>query len=270
MPIALDGVLEATFEPGTASVLLAVDGAEWPTPVNQVTVTREVPGEASVPLRGVELLDVVGGSFVGSDHEMPLDSTITYTVDGYLDGVFVSSSTVAVDTAGAAVGLWLKAAGLPNLTVRCDVQSIGDVESVTVGGVYQIAGGGGAVAQTTAQWSGLESDRLVATVRVPTGSELARVRALLSETRIALVQGVGVSDVDAGWYFVGDVVRSNPGQFDDYPYRMVRLRLQRTGVPAGTGRGVAGRSWAALASEHPTWADVDTAFSTWFDVLRGA
>ena len=270
MPVSTDGILEATFDASTASVLLVVVGSEWPSPVDTITITRTVAGEATVPVRGVESRAVAAGYYVGSDHEMALATTVTYVVAGSFEGSDVATATVTESTAGAANGLWLKVAGAPDLTARCDVESVGEVDSPTVGGVYQIAGGGGAVAQTSAQWSGIESDSLKVGLRIPVGTDLARVRAVMAASRVLLVQGVGVSDVDAGWYFVKRVGRVNPEQVENWPYRSVILAFERTGVPAGQGSGIAGVTWAALMEECATWADVATAYATWFDVLRGA
>lgn len=269
MPVSGDGILEATFDPVWAAVRLIVDGGMWPSSVGTITVTRVVAGEAAVPVRGLEARAVVGGYYVGTDHEAPLGSSVTYRVDGYAGATFVASATVTVSTAGAAEGLWLKVAGAPDLTMRCDVEGVGSAASVTVGGVYQIAGGGGAVAQTTAQWSGIESDALAVTLRVTPGSELARLRGILGASRILLIQGIGVSDVDQGWYFLSAVERANPGQVETWPFRSVTLDLQRTGIPAGAGSGIAGTTWAALMDTYATWTDVMAAKATWFDVLKG-
>lgn len=269
MPVSGDGILEATFDPAWAAVRLIVDGGMWPTSVDTITITRAVAGEADVPVRGVESRQVVGGTFVGTDHEMALDTTVTYRVDGYLEDVFVASAQVSVSTAGAAAGLWLKAAGRPDLTVRVPLRTVSETTSVTIGGVYQVAGGGGSVAQTSAQWSGIASDALAVTVAAPVVS-VPGLRALLDRARVVLLQPVGSGDIDPGWYFVATVARVNPAQVEAFGQRWFTLNVQRTGVPAGDGAGLAGTSWAALADEHATWADVLAAYPSWFDVLKGS
>lgn len=270
MPVSADGILEATFDPAWAAVRLIVDGGMWASPVDTITIQRTVPGEATVVVRGIEGLAVVGGYYVGSDHEMPLESSVTYAVTGYSSGSVVGSASVTVSTAGAEWGLWLKVAGKPDLTTWSRFAKVGDVDSRTIGGVYQIAGGGGAVAQTAAHWSGIESDRVIVQIAGESHAGVARIRAVFRAGRILLLQAPGSTDLDQGWYYVQSVSRVNPAQFEEFPERWFELELQRTGVPAGDGSGLAGTTWATLASQHATWADVLAAFDTWFDVLRGA
>jgi len=268
MPVSADGILEATFDPTWAAVRLIVDGGMWPDPVDAITVTRSTPSTPTTALRGLENRSVVGGSYVGSDHEMDMPSTITYVVTGYASGVEGASTSVAVSTAGAADGLWLKVAGQPDLTVRCPIKDIGAIASPTIGGVYQIAGGGGSVAQTLAQWSGIESDRCPLTVATSV-SDRARLRAALAKSRVVLLQPIGTSDLDAGWYLVCRYDRSNIAQVESFEQRHFELDVQRTGVPAGEGTGIAGTTWSTLQDGYATWDDVLAAFASWFDVLKG-
>jgi hypothetical protein len=259
----------ATFDPAWATVGLIVDGSLWGSSVDHVTITRQVTGEGDIHVRGVESLAALGGYFVGSDPEAPLESTVTYRVDGYLAAVFVQSATATVDTTGAARGLWLKVPGDPSATVRCAVIAVGDTSSPTIGGVYQIIGGG-AVSQAVASWSGISADQLGVTLQVEPGDALARIRAALDASRVLLIQPVNVQDVDAGWYFVGNVARSNPGQYDTYPFRLVSLDLTRVGVPAGDGQGIPGWTCAAVLDTYTTCAVMLAAKATCFDLLQGA
>ncbi len=259
----------------TAAVVFWVDdviletggtATAWPL-VDSITITKQPTGGELIPVRGVEDLQVIGGWFLGTDHEIDLGSTITYTAIGTADGVEVATATVTVDTTGAGAGLWVKVAGKPDLTVRCPIKDLGAVSSPTIGGVYQVAAGGGTVAQTSAQWSGVQSDRLTVSVSVSV-ADRARLRAALDASRVVLLQPVGSSDMDAGWYFVWTMQRSNIAQVEDFDQRLIELDVQRTGMPAGQGVGIAGVSWAALAESYATWADVLAAFDTWFDVLK--
>ena len=261
-------ILTATFDPAYATVGLVVDGALWPSSVDHVTITRLVSGAPDTPVRGVQALPVVSGYFVGSDPEAPLGSTVSYRVDGYLAAVFVASASAVVDTTGAAAGLWLKVPGDPSATVRCAVIAVGDVSSPTIGGVYQIAGGG-AVSASVASWSGISADQLRVTLQVEPGDAFTHIRAALEASRVLLIQPINVQDVDAGWYFVGNVSRSNPGQYDSYLYRLVSLDLTRVGVPAGDGQGIPGWSCAAVLDTYATCAVMLAAKATCFDLLQG-
>lgn len=273
MPTSPDGILEATFDPAWATVRLVVDGGMWPSPVDTITIVRQSPGGASMGVRGVESRRVVSGFFVGSDPEAPLGTVVTYRVDGHLGAALVAQATVTVETTGAECGLWVKVPGLPDLTVRVPLRGVSEISSPTTGGVYEIAGGGGTVTQTTAQWSGIGTDRGVVSVSPRVGVELARLRAALAAGRVLLLQPVGsdegTPDLDAGWYFVSNVARANPGGFDAFGFRIVEMSVQRTTVPAGDGQGVPGVTWAAVKAAYPTWTALLAAKPAWFDVMKG-
>lgn len=105
MPTSSDGILEATYDPTIASVRLVVDGGMWPSPVTYITVTRTPAGQATVPVRGLELRRVQGGWYIGTDGEMPLDVDVTYGVVGYDslgDEVQVGQTNLAPDPRLAA------------------------------------------------------------------------------------------------------------------------------------------------------------------------
>lgn len=86
MPTSPDGILTAQFDPTRAAVSLVVDGGMWPSPVARITVTRTPTGQPTVPVRGLENQRVVGGWYIGSDHEVPLDTDVRYEVIGYDSG----------------------------------------------------------------------------------------------------------------------------------------------------------------------------------------
>jgi len=236
--------------------------------ITNITITRQVTGQGDIPVRGVESLAVLGGYFVGSDPEAPLESSVTYRVDGYLAAVFVASATVAVDTSGASTGVWLKVPGNPNLTVLAKLRAISDIASPTVGGVYQIIGGG-TVSQSVASWSGVESDQGSVSVSVehPTGTE--RLRAALAAARVLLLQPVGSTDLDAGFYFVDGVSRSNPAQIEAFSQRWFNLGVQRVGIPVGDGQGIPGWTCTIVLDTYATCTLMLAAKATCFDLLQG-
>ena len=236
--------------------------------VTNITITRLVAGEAGITVRGISSLPVVGGYFVGSDPEAPLASSVSYRVDGYATAVFVSTATVTVSTAGAAQGLWLKVPGTPDATVLARFRGISDVTSPTIGGVYQIVGGG-TVSQTTANWSGIESEQATVSLSVAAGAEVDRLRAVLALSRVLLLQPAGSTDLDPGWYYVSNVKRSNPAQTESFTRRWFELNLVRVGIPAGNGQGIPGITWAAVVDTYATWTALMSARATWFDVLKG-
>lgn len=260
-------LLTATFSPGTASVSLVVDGSFWASVPASITVERRVAGRETVPVRGAHRVAAVGGYFVGSDSEMDLDSTVTYVVTGYTSsGSAITGAEVTVSTEGGECGAWLKVAGRPGLNVLTILRNVGDVTSESQGGVYDIAGGRGVA---VAEASGTRADRLSLLVGSEDSGHTDRVRAVLDESRIVLVQSCRHRPFDSGWYFIPSVARSMRTQMSEFPGRNFAFDLVRTGVPAGAGQGLASWSWSALLESYATWQDVYEAFPSWFATAQG-
>lgn len=268
MPTSPDGILQAEFDTAWASVTLIVDGGMWPSPVTAVTIRRAVAGVEAVTVRGVDRLPLVGGYFIGTDSEAPLGASVQYVADGYAStGELVASATISVATSGAAAGVWLKVAGSPNLTAHAAIRAIGDIESTTQGGVYQIAGGG---AVGVSEFGGINAENFSLTLSANVGGQLEQLRGALYTSRTVLVQPVGSTDIDPGWYFVHRVTRSNPAQVEHSRFRWYTLDLTRTGVPSGAGQGLSDWSWAAVLETYSTWEALGAAHPSWFSLLRGA
>ena len=238
MPTGSDGVLTATWRPEAAAVSLEVLGSAWPSAVVEVRIMRLVAGETDVPVRGADRVPAVGGFWVGSDHEMPLGSSITYQAIGYASaGAAVLSSMVTVSTSGAPHGIWLKVAGKPNLSVCTVGRSVDGPTSETQGGVYDIAGGFGVA---VASASGINADRLTLTIGSVDAAQEQSIRAVLSAHRVLLIQDCGHDVIPSGWYFVSSVSRAPRDARYLAPGRNHTLALTRTGIPAGAGQGVGG------------------------------
>lgn len=259
-------ILVASFDPSTASVLLTIDGTTWGTVPATVTATRTLPDGDPEKVRGIIGKTVAGGYLVATDHEMPLNASVQYTVTGYNPaGASVGTAIATVSTAVTATGLWLKAPGRPDLTVFAQPR-LGEVSSPTIGGVYQVVGGD---AVAIAQWSGLGALSAGLTVRTDRGAATDQLRALLAAARVLLVQPVGWTDLEAGWYFASGAAWSNPGGFEDFAFRLCSLPLQRVGVPAGQSGG-AQWTWAAVKAQYATWADFKAAHGSWFLAQQGS
>ncbi|QIK82391.1 hypothetical protein [Sanguibacter sp. HDW7] len=268
MPTGADGVLTATWRPEAAAVSLEVLGSAWSSAVVEVRVMRLVAGESDVPVRGADRVPAVGGYWAGSDHEQPLGSSVTYQAIGYTAaGVAVLSSMVTVSTEGAPHGIWLKAAGRPNLTVRGTGRASDGPVSQTQGGVYDVIGGTGVAVASVA---GVNASTYSLVVSSEDAGVEASIRALLSTTRVVLVQDCGHDVIESGWYYVSQVSRAPRDPQYLLPGRVHTLSLTRTGVPAGGGQGVIGWSWAAVTATYPTWSAAMAAHPTWFDLTRGA
>lgn len=270
MPTSPDGILEASFDPQWAAVNLIVDGGMWPSPVEQITIVRQVAGLADIPVRGIDRIPVVGGTFIGSDSEAPLGVPVTYVLTGLdADGDLVKTVTVTTSTTGAAAGIWVKVPGRPSMTVRVRGRELGEIQSDTIGGTYQIIGGG-TIAQTTAQWGGIAADRGKIGLTTDRGQHTAALQDVLNHGRVLLLQPVGTTDLPEGWYYVASVRRWNPGEFEEFAERWWSLDIERTEVPAGEGQGIPGVTWQAVAENYLTWGDVLASVDSWFDLQRGA
>ena len=268
MPTGTDGVLTATWRPEAAAVSLEVLGSAWPSAVVEVRMMRLVAGETDVPVRGADRVPAVGGYWVGSDHETPLGSSITYQAIGYTSaGVTVLSSMVTVSTEGAPHGIWLKVAGRPNLTVCTVGRAVDGPTSETQGGVYDVAGGFGVA---VASASGINADRLTLTVGSTDATQEQSIRAVLSAHRVLLIQDCGHDTIPSGWYFVGSVSRAPRDPKYLLPGRVHTLTLTRTGIPAGAGQGVIGWDYAAIAASYADYAEVAATFASYYDLARGA
>lgn len=269
MPTGADGVLTATWRPEAAAVSLEVLGSAWSSAVVEVRIERRVAGESVVPVRGADRVPAVGGYWVGTDHEQPLESSVTYQAIGYTAaGAQVLSAMVTVSTSGAPHGIWLKAPGKPNLTVRLGMVERGTRSSTTQGGVYNIAGGRGVA---VAAASGRDGDTMTLRVRPRSTAELESALALLDEHRVLLIQPVAViRPFRDAWWFVSSVEEALLTQADRADYWDITLNLTRVGVPAGAGQGVVGWSYAAVAGTYATYAALKAAKASYFDVARGA
>lgn len=268
MPTGADGVLTATWRPEVAAVSLEVLGSAWPSAVVSVRIERRVAGESVVPVRGADKVSAIGGYWTGTDHEMPLESSVTYQAIGYTAAdVPVLSSMVTVATSGAAHGVWLKAPGRPNLTVRMGMADRGTRSSSTQGGVYNIAGGRGVA---VAAASGRDGDTMTLRLRAASTTQLNSATALLDEHRVLLIQPVGtVSPFREAWWFVSSVDESLLTQADRADYWDLTLTLSRVGVPSGAGQEVVGWSYASIAATYADYAAVKAAYSDYLSLTRG-
>lgn len=269
MPTGADGVLTATWRPDVAAVSLDVLGSAWPAAVVEVRLVRRVAGEEETPVRGADKVSAIGGYWTGTDHEMlELGSSITYQAVGYTSaGLPVLSSMVTVSTEGARHGVWLKAPGRPNLTVRLGMVERGSRSSMTQGGVYNIAGGRGVA---VAAASGRDGDTMTLRVRATSTAERESALALLDEHRVLLIQPVAhVRPFRDAWWFVSSVDEALLTQADRADYWDLTLNLTRVGVPSGAGQEVVGWSYASIASTYADYVAVKAAYSDYLSLTRG-
>lgn len=235
--------------------------------VTTVTASRSVPGGTAELVRGVISKPVVGGYLVATDHEMPLNTLVSYTVAGYsAGGVLVSSATAVVDTTCPDVGVWVKAPGRPDLTVLCIPADLGEIGTATVGGVYQVIGGGSVA---VSQFGGIAPTTAQLVLRTDAGQHTRRLRALLDVARVVLLQPVGLDDLDAGWYFASQANRSNPGKFNAFTFRYTTLNLTAVRPPAGQ-QGGAVWTYASVKGAYATYAAVKAAKASYFALTQGA
>lgn len=257
--------LSASFDSATASVTLVIDGTSWSTVPDTVTAVRSVPGGSDDVVRGVIDKEVVDGYLVATDHEMDINSSVTYTVTGYVSGSAVETASATVSTTCTEPGVWVKAPGRPDMSLLCQPATVGEISSPTVGGTYQVLGG---EAVAIAQFSGVAPESFQITLRTDAGEQTDALRALLADFRVILLQPVGVDDIDPGWYFIGQANRSNPGGFNAFGFRYTSLTPVSSRAPAGQAGG-ATWTYAALAEVYATYADRDAAYSSYFEMSQG-
>jgi hypothetical protein len=273
MPTSADGIIAATFEPDAARVQLVVDGGMWPGTVRTLTLTRTVPGYATVPVRGFDQpRRTAGGWYLGSDHEFegPLGSDVTYTVTGYdAAGARVGSASVTVSTAGTEWGVWLKAPGRPELTIMCPLVSVTSRSITDQGGEYQVHGG-----DAVSQSSGVNAEHLQLVVATRTPGEAAALRTLYERAtaRTLLVQTAEPEECTSGWYRVASLASENPAQVrsDVYARRVHTLALTRVAMPAGVGVAFAGTIYESVRQAHPTYQAIKDLGLGYADLARGA
>ncbi|WP_159622668.1 hypothetical protein [Ruania rhizosphaerae] len=269
-------ILEATYDPAWAAVRIVVDGGMWPSAVSQIRIERQSAGYPVIPVRGVEDLWVAGGYWIGTDHEMPINTNVQYTVYGFNEfGDPVAQESQSVSTVGAPpCDFFIKAPGKPDLTQNVIFRGIGDVSSATRGGAYQIHQSDPAARpKAIAQWAG--SDTLQAPIIVGTkGAGAARaLEGLLQRARVVLIQDAAAEpELTPGWYLVTGWSRANPAQmsYAHYDGRNYALSLVATDMPAGLGVRSTGTTWQGVMDQYATWQDVIDANPTWFDLLQGA
>lgn len=262
-------ILSTLYDAARAAVVLTVDGGMWPSPVTHIAMTRTPLGGATVEVRGLVQRRVEGGWYIGSDHEMPLDVAVTYEVTGYDSlGAVVDTETSTVSTTGASWGLWLKAAGQGDLTVRADWSARSDVASATIGGTYSVHGG-----PELAQWSGIAADRVSIDVTTYDAAQDAALRTLLATTRVLLVQTGQPAEIGTGsdWWFVESVSQSNPAQLrsDRQAMRRRTLQLVQTTVPAGDGVLSTGVTYSTVSGNYSTYQQILDTVDTYGELLLG-
>lgn len=264
MPTSPDGILEASFEASQNLVRLVVDGGMWPTPVSRLTITRSSAGTPTEPVRTADNVASAGGWFLGVDDAAPMDTSCTYTVTGMTDwGEVVASTSVVVDTVGAAKGLWLKAPGRPQLTCRVRLIDPGENNAATQGTVFQVPGGG-----AIPQWSGVDGDTRRLVVAAATAQDVTRLRALLAAERTLLVQSRQPEQFPSGYWFVHTEGVTRLGPATDQAW--FGLPVTRTSAPVGEGQGFTGTTYETVRQTYGTYQDLYDANATFFDVLEGA
>lgn len=136
MASSSDGVVTATVDAATASILLAVDFTVTGSPVasgsrssiNAVAVTEVGTGR---PVRGMYKGSAPGGVIAGIDHEAPFGSPLSYVAVAYNGaGVALGMSasvgiTVPVPTTGDA---WLKSLATPGASLNLDASAANELE----------------------------------------------------------------------------------------------------------------------------------------------
>lgn len=267
MPVAADGILAAAFVAESNFVTLQTVGAAWPEPIVTVSVTRTAAGAGTVPVRDLTHKSVVGGVLLWSDNEAPLDAEVTYTATGHGDaGQVVAVSTVTVSTSGAEWGLWLKAPGRADLNTQATLSRMGDIDSATDGGSYQVPGG-----PRIAEHAGVVGDVFDFDVDTYDAAGASALTALLATTRLLLLQTGAPEELTSGYYRVVRSRRANPAQvrIDEVGLRRFTLEVEQVAAPAGEGSGFFGVSHGSIAATYATHQAIADSVASHLDLAMG-
>lgn len=256
--------LDVIFDANRAAVTISAVGADWVSTIDNVVVERDA-GQGWQRIRGGKI--PTAGTFAISDIEMPLHSIITYRVQGRFGEVVLETLTGTVDTTVSGECVFLKTVSDTNATVCALIKSVGDVESETQGGVYNVSGGGQIAVSA---WGGVNADTFTLAVQTLGILEDRPLEALFANARVLLLQPTAVvPEFEAGWYFVKSVSRSRHAQAAGDHGHVWSLALTRAAEPSGEVAGVSGSSWGRVRASYDTGADVKAANAAWFDVLQG-
>jgi hypothetical protein len=163
--------------------------------------------------------------------------------------------------------VWLIHPGIPDISILVElaINSLDDEEYPVREGKFAPMGRQNLVVVTEGARNGAQSEIIVAT---DTLAQAQAVKTLISDAGVLLFNppasmGLGF---ERAYIAVSNVTISRPSSIGSDPHRLVRMPFSVVDRPAGGS--AAERSYADLF-DYPTYADLQAAYPTYFDLLAG-
>lgn len=260
MPSSSDGVVTATADTATASVLLTVNFTVAGSPISgtaattvyAITVTEQTTGRG---VRGLTLASAPGGAVTGIDHEAPFGVGLSYVATAYdVSGNLLATSTAAAVTLllpAFGSGMWLKSLTTPTMSVQPIPAAAPQWDADIAQGVLQVINRPDPiVVQDVRQYPST-----TITVYTPTAADELALTNLLASPGPYLAQFPGLGAVDR-YVTVGKYSVAGVGSSPD-PTRTWSLPMQSVGRPDPYGWAVAipGKTYADSSAAMPLYSN---------------
>lgn len=256
--------LTATIQPQYGRVLLQLTF----TTVTQATVSRVHADGTVWPLRAANPVAVTATSGIGAiifDHELPLDSPVTYrAASTQSPGTTVTTSavTLAADTGYVTSTIWLTHPLKPSLSMLVPCTDMGERSRPGRIGVLPIIGRADPIAVTDTRQSGTGAMTLLTT----TSADATKLRALVADGSVLLARTPGSWANPWQYIAVGDLTEASAAGVGPEPHREWKLSYTVVSAPAGVGQGAVGATWDDVKAAYPTWAALIAGEPTWRDL----
>lgn len=250
--------ITATPNNADASVSLTVTGL---TGVTSVSVTRNDPNGAVVPVRGASNVTTGGATTMAFfDFEAPLDRPVTYTATPDT-GSAATSGACTIVTDGRT--FWLKNVAQETLSVKVTVSKMSDpVRKARVLAQYDVLGRPKPIVISDVR-SGRTGSMVLATNDPMDSEALVSIFEAGDALLLQFPSSVNFPDM----YFVaGDLTEHILGVPQD-PNRAFEFPYVEVDAPTDNLVSLAGNSWL-LVTNFGSWANVMAKRTSWLDVLN--
>lgn len=260
MTVSSDGVVTATVDTATASVLLTVDFTVTGSPIHAtagnvytITVTEQTSGHG---VRGLASANAPGGVAVGIDHEATSGVALSYVATAYdVSGALMGTSTTAgitipLPTSGHAT--WIKSLTTPTSSVNLRVKTLPAWSGDIAQGVLQVIGNPYPVVVSDVR----QAEAATIEVWTTTATATAALKALLNTPGPYLLQMPGYGEADT-FVTVGKYERpraTNVAAHTYYAWTLPLTSVQRPD-PVGWQVSVPGHTYADSQVRWPLYSN---------------
>jgi hypothetical protein len=182
--------LAVTLEEPKLAARLAV--SDIPAAADTLTIERSSPSGNIAGVRGAIGASVSGTTYLIRDYELPLDTTVTYTVTCYDGTTDVGSASAIFAIAYGLCEAWLTDLARPTNSLQVTIESLAELAHPVPSGIHHVLNRRDPVVTALAAWT--PSSELV--LLTSTLAERDRVRALFGSgypflVRTSPEQGIG-------------------------------------------------------------------------------